>query len=604
MERIRTVLLSFLVICFPVMGLLAQYQWPYQEELRKDIDFWVDIFTRYNKNQAMIHDSEILSLQYKVITFDSTVSPSAREKHIQLTKDQIKASLLKLAEKAEKVQPLTPYEKYLLHLIGDTLNPAFLRELAGRIRAQQGMRDQFIEGIRRSFQYIPYIQKVFLEHQLPDELAYLPHIESSFNPRARSYVGAAGMWQFIRSTGRYYMKINRIVDQRYDPFVSTRAAARVLKHNYEQTGDWGLAMTAYNFGLSGIKRAIARHGVDYLKVRETFRHRKFRFASRNFYPEFLAVVQIMRQIDYYFPELNGMDSTRTIPVQLKKPVNLNQLADELNIPHTVFKKHNHFYKKPAWSQHTRIPAGYWVHIPAGYEWAHIESLKGNTVVEKSPSRQQGLADKGETPSPLDENRLQLKEIPDYSLLSDRFTQSLQRYKPFVGEEENPPRTPVLLTGEEVSASPVGENLSVKELQANLRRKLAVKGNSIEVFANETLGHYADWLKVPISRLMKMNGLYRSQRIYQGREVRLDFSRVSAEAFEEKRFRYHQQLLEAMFNNQKLLRVVEHKIDSGESVWHIAQNVYGITLDLIQYFNFEHNINKLYPGDVLRIPLFQ
>ena len=97
---------------------------------------------------------------------------------------------------------------------------------------------------------------------LPAELAVLPHVESSFNPTAYSKVGAAGLWQFMRSTGRRYMRIDRAVDDRLDPFRSTEAAAQLLAYNYRLLGTWPLALTAYNHGTEGVRRAKEQLGTD------------------------------------------------------------------------------------------------------------------------------------------------------------------------------------------------------------------------------------------------------------------------------------------------------------------------------------------------------
>ena len=85
---------------------------------------------------------------------------------------------------------------------------------------------------------------------VPIEIAALPHVESSYNPDARSHVGASGIWQFTRSTGRRFMRVDHVVDERNDPFAATRAAGRLMAYNYSITGNWPMAITAYNHGLA------------------------------------------------------------------------------------------------------------------------------------------------------------------------------------------------------------------------------------------------------------------------------------------------------------------------------------------------------------------
>ncbi len=104
-------------------------------------------------------------------------------------------------------------------------------------------------------------------------------------PSAYSKFGAAGIWQFTRSTGRRYMEVGYVLDERRDPIRATHAAAQLLKENYEKLGSWPLAITAYNHGAAGMARARQKHG-DYPAIFKSYRSRTFKFASRNFYSEF------------------------------------------------------------------------------------------------------------------------------------------------------------------------------------------------------------------------------------------------------------------------------------------------------------------------------
>ena len=132
----------------------------------------------------------------------------------------------------------------------------------------------------------------------------LPHVESSFNPAAYSKVGAAGLWQFMRSTGRRYMRIDNSVDERLDPFRSTEAAAQLLSYNYRLLGTWPLALTAYNHGAAGMRRAKEAMGTDdIVKIVRQHKSPSFGFASRNFYVSFLAALEIDSHPDKYFSDL-------------------------------------------------------------------------------------------------------------------------------------------------------------------------------------------------------------------------------------------------------------------------------------------------------------
>ena len=102
------------------------------------------------------------------------------------------------------------------------------------------------------------IKRLFRAYNLPEELAYLPHVESSFNFKAYSKYGAAGIWQFTRETGKRYLTIDHTRDERLDPILAAHAAAKYLKNSYDALNNWPLALTSYNYGLSGMLRAVER----------------------------------------------------------------------------------------------------------------------------------------------------------------------------------------------------------------------------------------------------------------------------------------------------------------------------------------------------------
>ncbi|MBN2366021.1 MAG: lytic transglycosylase domain-containing protein, partial [Calditrichaeota bacterium] len=239
-NKVFLTLIIFSLIPSVLLGPLnAQIQWDYPSSLRPDVEFWKSVFTVYSENQSILHDSENLNIIYKVITFDSSFNTYQRENYLEKIKDEIKDDLIRLAERIPDPDKRTHFEHYLIELFGPGSLPETFRQAARQIRSQQGMKERFAESLARSIPLLPYIREVFKKNNLPEELAYLPHIESSFNPLAKSRAGAAGMWQFMRSTARLYMKVNRIIDERYDPLISTQAAARLLKYNYEQLGEWG-----------------------------------------------------------------------------------------------------------------------------------------------------------------------------------------------------------------------------------------------------------------------------------------------------------------------------------------------------------------------------
>ena len=178
---------------------------------------------------------------------------------------------------------------------------AAFRKAVEQVRFQGGIREAFRAGLVRSGAYLPVIEPIFERAGLPKELTLLPHVESSFRNDARSRSGAAGLWQFMPSTGRRFLRVNSRVDERHDVRLATIAATKLLRENYKLLGTWPLAITAYNHGAWGMKKAVARTGTkDIGKIVHRYRGRAFGFASRNFYAEFLAAVHVAKNYERYF----------------------------------------------------------------------------------------------------------------------------------------------------------------------------------------------------------------------------------------------------------------------------------------------------------------
>ncbi len=227
---------------------------------------------------------------------------------------------------------LNDEEQRILKLFPEGTSNAEFRAAAGRLRFQLGQSDRFRAGLVRSGTWKPYIQEVLAKRGLPLELAALPHVESSFDPTAYSKVGAAGMWQFMRSTGVRYMRIDHIVDERRDPFFATDAAARLLADNYSVIQSWPLALTAYNHGLAGMRRAVQQQKTsDIATIVAKYQSRSFGFASRNFYTAFLAALEIDSNPDRYFPNVKIDPPSDTATITVPAFMTVDTLADALNL---------------------------------------------------------------------------------------------------------------------------------------------------------------------------------------------------------------------------------------------------------------------------------
>ena len=217
-----------------------------------------------------------------------------------------------------------------------------------------------------SFRYDGVLREIFREAGLPQDLAYLPHVESSFQANARSSAGAVGVWQFTRGTGRKYLEINSAIDERLDPIAAARGAAEYLKDAHAILGSWPLALTAYNHGIGGMRRAATRFDSDYERIFMEYEGRLFGFASKNFYAEFLAAREIAAEPERYFPEgLNPEPPFDREEIVLEGRVTPGRLAKAYGLPVDELAAVN-----PAWSGRAvrsglALPEGTSVWFPPG-----------------------------------------------------------------------------------------------------------------------------------------------------------------------------------------------------------------------------------------------
>ncbi len=177
------------------------------------------------------------------------------------------------------------------------------------------MRERFREGLLRSRYYRPSMERIFADAGLPKELVVLAEVESGFSSQARSSAGAVGIWQFTSGTGRQFMRITRYHDDRLDPTAETIAAAKLLRSNYLTFGNWPLAITAYDYGSAGMAVAAELYANDFAKIIRNYDGPHFGFASKNYYAEFLAALQVDQYQDAYFPDLRYDEAPPPPPVR-------------------------------------------------------------------------------------------------------------------------------------------------------------------------------------------------------------------------------------------------------------------------------------------------
>lgn len=275
-------------------------------ELEPAVDFWRKTYAQWHRSEVAFHDDRNLDVIYEVLRLPGYVGESLTSEQKEMVAQRRafwKARLALLESKLRYNAPLNPDDKQLiakLEYSGKPLN-SVLYGSAERVRSQRGTRERFKRGLEISVRYERQFRQIFREAGLPEDLAYLPHVESSFQPAARSSAGAVGMWQFTKGAAKRFMPGGRL-DLRLDPMASAIGAARYLSYAYSKLGHWPTAITSYNHGIGGMKRAQNQVGVNFVHIVERYDSPIFGFASRNYYAQFLAALEICRNPVAYFPE--------------------------------------------------------------------------------------------------------------------------------------------------------------------------------------------------------------------------------------------------------------------------------------------------------------
>jgi membrane-bound lytic murein transglycosylase D len=192
--------------------------------------------------------------------------------------------------------------------------------------------------------YFPIFEQALDKYNLPLELKYLPIIESALNPKAKSRVGATGLWQFMYPTGKMFgLEVTSYYDERSDVYKSTDAACRYLKHLFDMYHDWNLALAAYNCGPGNVNKAIRRSGgkTSYWEIRN-FLPRE----TRGYVPAFLAVNYIMNYASEHniYPKKLDVSCFKVDTVTVSDHISFTQISEYLDIPIEYIEYLNPTYK--------------------------------------------------------------------------------------------------------------------------------------------------------------------------------------------------------------------------------------------------------------------
>ncbi|NOX69539.1 MAG: LysM peptidoglycan-binding domain-containing protein [Gammaproteobacteria bacterium] len=619
-------------------AIAADTLFPQPAELDRDVAFWKAIFSDYSTDEGALHDNRDLSVVYERMDMPATVSRRERNRRVGIRRKHYQKILRALAD-GKRNNP-DAEEQRVLDLWPDDVSNATLRAAAGHIRFQHGLSDRFEKSLQRAGRWRSHVDSTFARLGVPIELAALPHVESSYNPAARSHVGASGIWQFTRSTGRRFMQVDHVLDERNDPFRATEAAGKLLAYNYSIVGNWPMAITAYNHGLAGVRRAMRQFGdTAYTEILRNYKGRTFGFASRNFYVAFLAALQIDQDPQRYFPGVVPEPAVDYDTFRFDDYVPVEAISAALGISERELAKYNPAMQATIWQGSKYVPRDFEARVPRERISAPAQQLLTSIAARQHFAKQ--LPDlfhtiaRGDTLSEIaDEYGTRVSTLAALNNLGSRHRiRAGQRLRlPAAGpapgivamkEREAaaaPPaaiiaNVPAIAAGPEMPVSDeateefLGESIAdtlMGALQSALLSdpsdyNVAVD-NTIEVHPLETLGHYADWLGIKTQRLRDINGLAFRTPVAVGQRIKLDLSQVNAASFEKLRSTYHRELQDTFFRNNTITGIQEHTVASGESVWILSLRRYKVPIWLFRQYNPALDMSRVAAGTLIRFPL--
>jgi peptidoglycan lytic transglycosylase D len=365
--------LSAAICLLLVAAASAEEALPRPPALAPNVRFWKRIYAEVDGHAGLIHDSDHLDVVYETLHFPEGLSDRARERRVEREKRHLRGILMALSR--GKRSGLSAEQAEVLSRWPEGVSNSTLRAAAHNLRFQLGQADKFRAGLVRAGAWRDFIERTLREHGVPVELAALPHVESSYNPRAYSRVGAAGLWQFTRSTGARYLRVDHVVDERLDPYAATVGAARLLRENYRLTQSWPLAITAYNHGAAGMRRAAEKLGTrDIGTIVRRYRSRSFGFASRNFYASFLAALDVDHDAERYFGPLTPHKPVAYAVVELPHYYPAQSLAQALGVDVETLRTHNAALRPEVWSGSKYVPRGFELRVPRSELSAPPEEL--------------------------------------------------------------------------------------------------------------------------------------------------------------------------------------------------------------------------------------
>ena len=260
--------------------------------------------------------------------------------------------------RVEDINSKTPFQIDYTPLLEETI-----------INYLKNRQATYLELYSKSDYFFPIFENALQKYNVPLELKYIPVIESALNPRAKSRVGATGLWQFMFNTAKDLdLKVNSYVDERMNPIKSSEAAAKYLSELYARFNDWNLAIAAYNYGPGNIRRAIKASGYSNFWNLRGYLPKE----TANYVPSFIATLYLFEFAHKHEIKIKSkeMKLALTDSIPIKKMVSFSHIADKIGVPLDTLNFLNPSYI------HSIIPnvknKQYYLTLPQAYTDAFIE----------------------------------------------------------------------------------------------------------------------------------------------------------------------------------------------------------------------------------------
>lgn len=347
--------------------------------LEPNVAFWKRVYSEWSTDQIALTDEEDLSMIYKVIDVPADTGTSARKKRsekIKKAKEEIREALSHL----DALQPRSELEvtglaRELFIALKDVKRDDRFRRM-DFIRGQNGLKNRFEEGLYLSGAHEQEIRLRLKQAGMPEELIAVVFVESLFHSRATSHAGAGGIWQFMKGTAREFMRVNTLVDERFDPILATDAAIQYMKSARASLVEWPLVITSYNYGRNGMMRAVNMVGSrDIADILANYDGGRFGFAARNYYAEFLAALAVYQNAKEYFPMVHPKDPWEYDIVKLEAPAFLKDLTKKDDAMSTSIHNLNPALMTAVRNGKEVLPSGFVLRVPKDGRERIVASLQ-------------------------------------------------------------------------------------------------------------------------------------------------------------------------------------------------------------------------------------